>query len=150
MQSWLHWPDIAPGAPAQSLPMVKSSKHPRAGMLQDLRRIATQLGAHASSSSSSSSRGGRVVLLDTRQELFVHLAGSPVTRREAELPTAPMGHSGFHWRELRKLEQWLQEDVRASGEDWAVAGRLRVMVHSERKVRGLRLVSSWTACAGAR
>ena len=66
-----------------------------------------------------------MVIIDTRQELSVHLLGRPYMRREAEMPTVAMHHAGVPWREVRKLEQWLLEDTVASAEDWAVDGMLR-------------------------
>jgi Inositol hexakisphosphate len=94
-------------------------------LLQGMRSIAHHLGADT---------GSRVVLIDTRQELSIYIAGRPYTRREAEMPTVAMHHAGIHWRELQKLEQWLLEDTCASAEDWAVDGTLRVLVHREAQV----------------
>ena len=94
--------------------------------LQGVRSVAQHLRADS---------GARLVVIDTRQELSVHLAGRAYMRREAEMPTVAMHHAGVPWREVRKLEQWLLEDTRASAEDWATGGMLRVLVHREAKVR---------------
>lgn len=93
--------------------------------LQGVRSVAQHLRADS---------GARLVVIDTRQELSVHLAGRAYMRREAEMPTVAMHHAGVPWREVRKLEQWLLEDTRASAEDWATGGMLRVLVHREAKV----------------
>jgi Inositol hexakisphosphate len=69
------------------------------------------------------------------QELSIYIAGRPYTRREADMPTVAMHHAGIHWRELQKLEQWLREDARLSGEDWAADSQLRVLVHREAPAR---------------
>eukprot|EP00892_Ulva_mutabilis_P004224 jgi/Ulvmu1/2173/UM013_0017.1 len=75
--------------------------------------------------------GSRVVVLDTREELGVYLRGHPYTRRELEMPTASVHHAGIHWRELRKLERWLRDDVCTSSTQWADDSVHRVLVHKE-------------------
>lgn len=91
-----------------------------------MRGIAERLGA---------ARDARVVVIDTREELTVYLGGRPYSRRDLDMPTASMHHSGIHWRELAKLEQWLLEDTSASASQGAKEGALRVLVHHEATVR---------------
>lgn len=96
------------------------------GVVQGLRGLVECLGAKT---------GSRVVVVDTREELGVYLRGHPYTRRELEMPTASMHHAGIHWRELRKLERWLRDDVCSSSTYGADDGVHRVLVHKEAPVR---------------
>jgi hypothetical protein len=96
--------------------------------VQGMRSISQHLGAD---------KGNQVVIIDTRQELSIYIGGHPYTRREVEMPTASMHHAGIHWRELMKLEQWLLEDTKASGEDCARNNVWSVLVHHEARVCAL-------------
>ena len=109
----------------------------KAGM-QGMRGIAERLGAAG---------GARVVVIDTREELAVYLGGRPFSRRDLDMPTASMHHSGIHWRELAKLEQWLREDTSASASQGAQEGTLRVLVHHEATVQPLPRVVVVVMCA---
>jgi hypothetical protein len=80
-------------------------------------------------------RGKKVVLLDTREELCIYLGGHPYTRRDIEMPTVSLHHAGIHWRELKRLEQLLQDDVRLSSSNWMEDKSNRVLVHKEVPVR---------------
>lgn len=93
--------------------------------VQGMRGIAKHLGAD---------RGMPVVFIDTREELNIYLGGKPYSRRDLDMPTTLIHHTGIHWRELAKLEGWLLEDVRASGQEWSTDGLLRVLVHHEAMV----------------
>lgn len=94
--------------------------------MQGLRALVERLGGKS---------GKKVVLLDTREELCVYLAGHPYTRRDIEMPTASLHHAGIHWRELQRLEEWLLEDVRLSSGNWVEENAHRVLVHKEVPVR---------------
>lgn len=90
--------------------------------MQGLRALVDRLGDKGAK---------KVVLLDTREELCVYLAGHPYTRRDIEMPTASLHHAGIHWHELKRKEEWLLEDVRLSSGNWMEDNAHRVLVHKE-------------------
>lgn len=102
--------------------------------MQGLRALVERLGGKS---------GKKVVLLDTREELCVYLGGHPYTRRDIEMPTASLHHAGIHWRELKRLEEWLLEDIRMSSGNWVEENSHRVLVHKEVPVRFLLAVATY-------